>query len=315
MTEYKDAIQTLIRNNQYSELSNMIAPSLGKFLVPATLAAGAVFSVLTAPLALFGSEPITIGMKGTEVVKGTLKDIAVPYLGVASALSLGVGVTSLALAGWRQSSRKSGKLEEQVSGMQNQIKEKEGQIQGLILSDRNLETTGLQFFLEDADPAQPVPTPVDTRPAQPATHSSVIASPIVQTAAHVAQPLVFSAPIASSQPAPSKTTTVQAAVSPLHAAQAFLSFSRTGTPASAAVEPDCNQVAASNEGAVAQISDLHTQLQQIMAQVENMQANAWGGSQTANQPATVDSMSPASSQTKQRLHKVEPQRAMQVAVS
>jgi hypothetical protein len=292
----------------------MPAPSLGKFLVPATLAAGAVFSVCTAPLALFGSEPITIGMKGTEVVKGTLKDIAVPYLGLASALSLGVGVTSLALAGWRQSSRKSGKLEEQVSGMQNQIKEKEGQIQEFLLSDRNLETTGLQFFLEDADPAQPVPTPAVSRPSQPVAQS-VVASPIVQTAAQVAQPLVFSAPVAPSQPTPAKTT-VQAAVSPLHAAQAFLSFSRTGTPANAAVKPAWNQVAsASNEGAVAQISDLHTQLQQIMAQIETMQANAWGGSQTANQPAIVDSISPAHSQAKQRLQKIEPQRAMQVAVS
>jgi ABC-type multidrug transport system fused ATPase/permease subunit len=292
----------------------MTVPSLGKFLVPATLAAGAVFSVLTTPLALFGLEPITIETKGTEVFKGSLKDIAAPYLGFAGALSLGVGVTSLALAGWRQSSRQSGKLEQQVSGMQSRLKEKEGQLQGLLLSDKNLETTGLQFFLEDEESIQAIPAEV-TYQAQTAAQNSVVAQPIVQTAAQVAQPIVVSsAAIAPSRTTLSTKTTVQAAVSPLHAAQAFLSFSRTGTSASA-VTPAWTQVTpASSENAVAQIGELQTQLQQIMAQIETLQSNTWVKSQSAlNQRATVEPMISSIPQVKQR--QVEPQRVMQIVAS
>jgi hypothetical protein len=274
------------------------------------LAAGAVFSVCTAPLALFGSQPITLEMKGTEVLKGNLKDIAVPYLGLASALSVGVGITSLALAGWQQSSRRSGKLEQQVSGMQNQLKEKEGQIQEFLLSDRNLETTGLHFFLEDEDSIQSIPATSVDYSSQTVAQTSLVASPIVQTSAQVAQPLVFS-PAAPSQSAPVKTT-VQVAVSPLQAAQAFFSFSR---PASDAVKPAWTQItSASSEGAVAQIDELQTQLQQLMAQLERLQAKAWRESQSASNPgATVNAAVPAVPQARQHLQKVEPQRVMQAA--
>lgn len=300
----------------------MTVPSLGKFLVPAMLAAGAVFSVCTAPLALFGSEPITLEMKGTEVLKGNLKDIAVPYLGLASALSLGVGVTSLALAGWQQSSRRSGKLEQQVSGMQDQLKEKEGQIQEFLLSDRNLETTGLQFFLEDEDPIESVPTTrvsdssqtVAQTVTQTVAQNSLVAAPIVQTSAQVAQPLVFTSSAAPSRSEPVKTI-VQTAVSPLQAAQAFLSFSRAGTPASAAIKPAWTQVtSASSESAVAQIGELQTQLQQLMAQLEILQAKAWCESHSAPNPrSAADSVITAMPQARQRLQKLEPQRVMQVA--
>ncbi|KAM3096103.1 hypothetical protein ACKFKF_23585 [Phormidesmis sp. 146-12] len=277
----------------------MTVPSLGKFLVPAALAAGAVFSISTAPLALFGSEPITVEMKGTEVFKGSLKDVAAPYLGFAGALSLAVGVTSLALTGWRQSSRQSGKLEQQVSGMQNQLQEKEVQLQELLLSDKSLETTGLQFFLEDEESSQLVSDEV-AAPSQP----------IVQAPAQVSQPIVYAAP---SQSILSAKPTVQTAVSPLQAAQAFLSFSRTGTSAKAAVKPAWTQVPPASESTVAQISELQTQLQQIMAQIETLQSNAWVESQPVNSRVTIDSMISSIPQAKQR--KLEPQRVMQIVAS
>ncbi|NJR50204.1 MAG: hypothetical protein HC780_12190 [Leptolyngbyaceae cyanobacterium CSU_1_3] len=294
----------------------MAVPSLGKCLLPAALVSGAVFSVLTAPLALFGSEPITVEMKGskTEVFSGSLKDVAAPYLGLAGILSIGMGLTGVALAGWRQSSRQSGKLAQQVSGMKNQLMEKENQIQGLLFSDRQLETSGLHFFLDD-EVKSVIPTSVIV-PSQPEEKHSVVAQPIVQTDAHVAQPIVFSTSVAPSRPALSQST-VQAAVSPLSAAQSFLSFSRTGSPASAAAKPAWTQVtSAPSEGAVAQISELQTQLQQIMTQIETLQTNVWLESQSVlNQRVGIDPMIAAIPHAKQRLQKAEPQRVMQIVAS
>jgi hypothetical protein len=281
----------------------MTIPSLGNFLVPATLAAGAVFSVLTAPLALFGSAPVNVQLQGETIFDSKLKDVATPYLGLAGVLSLGVGITSLAVTGWRHSARQSEKVEQQLLGTQQQLRQKETQLQTLFLSDRHLEATGLEFFLEDETVIQ------QDHPAQSSTPSQ----PLIQTAAQVAQPMMVPAipAIAPSQLTTPSQVTVQAAVSPLSAAQAFLSFSRSGT--STSPQASWTQVATSHQGAaIAQIHELQNQLQQILSQIETLQ----GGIQAQPMSTQLASVEPALAHSaKQRLHKVEPQRMMQVAAS
>ena len=67
----------------------MTTSPLKKFVLAPVVLSAAVFSVLTLPLAVFVSQPVTIQLQEEPVFSGQLRDVATPYLGLASALSLG----------------------------------------------------------------------------------------------------------------------------------------------------------------------------------------------------------------------------------
>lgn len=140
----------------------MTVSSHKSFLLPSLVLAGTVFGAMTLPLAMFGSEQVVIQVQKEPVFYGELRDVAAPYLGFAAALSLGVAVGGVAMTGWRHSSKKSNQMEEQLSKLQQHLKEKEAQLEELKLSQSQLQVSGLSFFLEDeASVAQPLtlPTP------------------------------------------------------------------------------------------------------------------------------------------------------------
>ncbi len=280
----------------------MTTPSLGKFLIPATLTAGAVFSVLATPLALFGSESVNVQFQG-ETFDGQLRDIATPYLGLAGILSLGAGVASIALTGWRQSGQQASKTEQQLLRVQQQLKEREAQLQSSFLSDQHLDASGLSFFLEDEARHQ-------------AAYTATIAQPIIQAHAPAMQPIRVAASPAISQ-AVIPQTTVQAAVSPLSAAQAFLGFSRSSAPAP--VPASWTQPApAQSKAAIAQtaqIDELQTQLQQILSQIEALQGDLMTTPQPAANPTPRTDDLSALSQLEQRLQNLESQWVMQRVAS
>jgi hypothetical protein len=76
-----------------------------------------------------------------------------------SAVSLGVGVASIAVTGWRLSSRKSSQFEAELAGMAQNLKEKEAQLEELKLSELRLEASGLSAFLnEEVSPEEVLKT-------------------------------------------------------------------------------------------------------------------------------------------------------------
>lgn len=275
----------------------MTVPSLGKFLLPATLTAGAVFSVLAAPVALLGSESVNVQFQG-ETFDGKIKDIATPYLGLAGVLSLGAGVASIALTGWRQSAQQSNKTEQQLLEVQRQLKEREVQLQSNFLSDKHLNESGLSFFLENE-----------------VQHQAAIAQPIIQTNAPVMQPTAIAVNSAASRTAIPQMS-AQSTVSPLSAAQAFLGFSRSS--ASAPVQAPSQSTPPQGKAAIAQIEqigELQNQLQQILFQIEALQGDLMATPQLAATPvprAEDLSMIP---QLEQRLKNLEAQWVMQRVAS
>jgi hypothetical protein len=156
-----------------------------RYLLPSLIAAGTVFSALTLPLAMSGSEQVAIKVNKESVFYGQLRDVAAPYLGFAAALSLGAAISSVAMTGWRQSSKKSTQIQDQLSCLQQNLKEKEAQLEELKLSQLRLQASGLSFFLEDEKAvAQPLTTPtpqweVVTPPVS--LQKLAIASPIVES--------------------------------------------------------------------------------------------------------------------------------------
>ncbi|MEQ9553764.1 MAG: hypothetical protein RIM23_29595 [Coleofasciculus sp. G3-WIS-01] len=126
----------------------MTGSPLRKFLFTPIILSTAVFSVLTLPLAFFGDKEVTIQFQGEPVHHGQLRDIATPYLGLASVLGVGTGIATVAVTGWLQSSRKSAHAEEQLSDLERNLKEKEQLLEDLKLSKSRLAAAGLNNFLE-----------------------------------------------------------------------------------------------------------------------------------------------------------------------
>jgi hypothetical protein len=124
-------------------------PPLKKALIPSLVLSCTVFSSLTLPLAVFGSELLVIQIQKEPIFVGKLKDVAAPYLGAATALSLGTGIAGLAVCGWRQSSRKASKLTEQISDLKQQLVSRESYIEELKLTEPRLQAAGLGTFLKE----------------------------------------------------------------------------------------------------------------------------------------------------------------------
>lgn len=225
----------------------MSGVQLKKFILTPVVLSAAVFGVLTLPLALFGSKPVTIQLQQESVFQGQLKDVATPYLGLVAAISLGAGIANVAVAGWQISSRKSSQVEEQLSILAQNLKEKEELLEALKLSESRLEASGLRAFLDEEVTQSQVETPAVPSPA-----TAEIVEPMVVMAQSI-EPLAVTV----------RQVSVQEAAQRFAVAQNFLGFSQVKT----AVQPShpVDSVASQD------VDELHAQLQQIMAQMASLQ--------------------------------------------
>lgn len=265
--------------------------SLSRCLLSSAVLAGAVFCGTTLPLASFGSKPVTVQFEEKPVFVGKVEEFAGPYLGLATAISLAVGVSSLATAGWRHSSRKLNQVQAQMSTLKQQLSEKEALLEDLKFSDQRLSAAGLEFFLKEDDEAQQLP-----QTASIASFSANTAVPSVVAGSEVRSPEAHYVVVGTEQPSGQAThpalltseaqtvaahqlvvpaTKMQAATA-LASAQAFMSFARpaqTEEPASAKPEN------------VIQLNELLSNLKQVMTQIEHMQVV----STPNNEPVHVNS--------------------------
>jgi hypothetical protein len=216
--------------------------SLAQLFVPAALTAGGVFSAFAVPLTLYGSQPLTIQLREERVFEGQLRDAATPYLAIAGILSLGTSLSVCAVFGWKRAAKDAEFAEAQLLAAEQHLKQKEAQLQDTLMSETYLADSGLKCFLDENVPLNPAPHVAKLDSSQLAA--------VVPTRAATPLPV----------PATQLHTTA-----PLHAAQAFLSFSR---PA-AATQPAQSQI----EGeTIAKMQTLQSQLQQIMAEIETIQS-------------------------------------------
>lgn len=225
----------------------MTPSPLKKLVVTPIVISAAVFSVLTLPLPLFGSKPVTIQLQGEPIFYGKLRDIATPYLGLASAISLGIGIASVAITGWQSSVRKSSQVQAELSDLAQHLKEKEAQLEALKLSEPRIEASGLSPFLDK---------PVTTEQAKKTSGAYLGAVPKVE-------PLVITTHPFETQPVAVSQVTAQAAAAKFSIAQTFLGY----TQAKASRNPSIQERSPAPE----EVEQLHTQLQQIMTQIAFVQ--------------------------------------------
>lgn len=115
---------------------------LSVFLSGLCFSAGALF------LAAIASRSITIKIDEKPLVTGRVQDLATPYLLAVTGLSLGVGVTTFALLGCQENSRRLNRATEQITKLTQQLHQQEGLVESLKFSEAKLQATGLRFFLD-----------------------------------------------------------------------------------------------------------------------------------------------------------------------
>lgn len=267
--------------------------SFANHLVSSALLTSALFSIATFPLAAASAKPVSIELDRGTVFNGPLKDAAVPYLLAAATISVGVGVTNLALMNWRQSSRKLASTEEKMLALKQQLTEKESQLEHLAFSQSKLNALGLNAFLEESElsipPARPavallgaaIDGPVVERAASGPVHSPIhppaLNAPISGTISGTADRRASSQfqgdyrlSIAQYTPIPT-TDVVQRAATAFPSAQAFMGFARpkfnAAEPALSIESSEIKELELSNP---AQISEVLSNLKRVMAQLETL---------------------------------------------
>lgn len=153
----------------------MTTSLLQKFVLTPVLLSATVFTILSVPLAMFGKQPVTIQLQEEPIFSGQLRDISTPYLGMAAVLSLGAGFAAVAVAGWRRSTYKSSLVEAQLLDLSKNLQQKETQLEALKLSDFQLQSSGLEAFVDDELPNE------QTLAAVPANLAKELVNPLIIT--------------------------------------------------------------------------------------------------------------------------------------
>lgn len=236
----------------------MAISALQKFFIPPVFASLAAFSAMTIPLGLLGDKLIEVKLEQEPFFHGRLREGAIGYVIGATAISLGAGVSMVAMSGWRNSTRKSSAIEQQLSNLEKHLQEKEELIRELKLSESRLQVSGLTGFLNDEVPFNPSVNPRDTvsQPVVGQTPAQVYQSPI--------HPLVNS--ISSSSSATVHNPSSQ-------------DFSGYAQIASSTGKAD-RQISQNTE-----FNELQKQLQHMMLQMQAMQHNLQ--TQTSTKQAEV----------------------------
>jgi peptidoglycan hydrolase CwlO-like protein len=155
-------------------------------ILSATLTSCTVFACLTLPLAASGSNSVAIEFQNEQIFTGKLRDIALPYLGIAAVVSLGAGAANLSMREWSSSSKRSAQAHKQLSQLQTELQQKDKQIEELQLTDSFLEVSGLNSFL--APDRELSAASQETEHASVAARAEAIAA---KTAHAVARPVEF----------------------------------------------------------------------------------------------------------------------------
>ncbi|MCC5631259.1 hypothetical protein [Nostoc sphaeroides] len=239
----------------------MTLSALQKFLLPPAIASLSVFSLMSFPLATLGDKQIAIKFQEEPIFYGKLRDIAIPYVVFATALSIGSGISALAFCGWRNSSSKSAKIQQELSNLEQHLQQKETLLKEWQVSEPRLQISGLSAFLDDE---------VSFDQALSSKNSAITASQPIgaqpPTQVH-AQP-INPVPKVATQ----KNTTMKdiAATSAFASAQTFLGYAQENPNSIKEIAAgEVNQTAISPS----EFEELQKQIKEMMLQMEAMQEN------------------------------------------
>ena len=233
--------------------------SFPRYLLASSLFAATVFSAATFPLAAMGSQPLTIQLEEQPVFAGQIKELAGPYVGLATIISLGAGVASMAVMSWSQSSRKLSDAEDQMLALRQELQKRESQIESLKFSDSKLAAAGLDSFLDPKEVAPATTLAVSIQNAEVEQPAAVLRTPEPHVEIANASNVILTNQLK---------------------AQARMSLSQSVQPAIAPIADDKTE-------APKQIDELLSHLKQVMSQIEKLNGEADAQNHIAKVPSTV----------------------------
>ncbi|MGJ3246061.1 MAG: hypothetical protein ACFE0I_08310 [Elainellaceae cyanobacterium] len=248
--------------------------SIPRYLLSSSMLSGAVFCASTLPMAALDSKPVTIQVEDDPVFVGQLKELAGPYLGLATAASLGMGVMSLTMLGWSQSSGRLSQSKDEIAKLQKELRDRDALVERLKFSDARLEASGLESFIEDDG----IESEFTNNPHHLAAshHLDSSENPIAQTQHYQVSSSVptdvRSASVpqhGAKPPLPPRRHAQNPAATAMPSAQALNGFVRPAVSQGRDIEMPAKLEDDSHENA-AHLNELLSNLKQVMAQVEKL---------------------------------------------
>ncbi|NJL10852.1 MAG: hypothetical protein HC908_13640 [Calothrix sp. SM1_7_51] len=245
---------------------NMTLTALRKFVLPPVITSAVVFAAVTAPVFVLGSKQINIELDREPWVNGTIREVALPYVAVATAMTLGAGISVAAIGGWRNSAKKSAQIEQELSSLEKHLQEKDSLLKELKLSEARLQLTGLKSFLDEEVPFEPISN-------QPVFAATVSQPVVAQTPVPVYQ-LPAAKPHSSDVARPNTTANTSTQKNSatntwaFSSAQAFLSYPQANS------SQDNLPIARQNSEPEVKAGDfdqLQKQLREMMLKMQTMQ--------------------------------------------
>ncbi|MEH2421275.1 MAG: hypothetical protein V7K48_10215 [Nostoc sp.] len=247
----------------------MTLSALQKFLVLPAIASLSVFSLMSFPLATLGDKQIDIKFQEEPIFDGKLRDIAIPYVVFATILSIGSGISALAFCGWRNSSDKSAKIQQELSNLDLHLQQKEALLKEWQVSEPRLQVSGLSAFLDDE---MPFDRAFNSKSAKTG------AQPVEAQMPMHTQPINPVPEVATKQ----NTTTITniAATSAFASAQTFLGYAQENPNSSkeVAAAREVNQTVIMPS----EFEELQKQIKEMMLQMQVMQDNLQPTPQATN---------------------------------
>ena len=134
----------------------MVQSPFARSLVISACVSGVVFSIATAPFALFKSNIIGVEVQNRDVYSAELKYLAGPYLALSGGMSAAVGLGIFGLMGLRQSTRKIAEAESAQQEIVRSLAVNQAELERIKFSEARLRSQNLNAFLQPAFAETPV---------------------------------------------------------------------------------------------------------------------------------------------------------------
>lgn len=118
-----------------------------KFILPSASVCLIVFAVMTFPLAVMGDSQVGIKFEEESFFHGKLRDVAAPYVVLATLFSFSAGVSVASLTGLQHLIYNSSNYKNKLARLEKDLQKKEELLQELKLSESRLQASGLSSFL------------------------------------------------------------------------------------------------------------------------------------------------------------------------
>lgn len=217
----------------------MTTPSFKRSVLLALVVSGSVFSIATAPLALYRTQPIKVHVKNAPFFEAELSAIAGPYMTAVGLFNLALGAGILGFSGWRAAAAESERMKTHASTLERQLTAYKTQLERVQFSEARLQDQGLETFLSTAEAS---PSQYQPSPQMPAAATKGAEAPVVSILAGASR------------------------IAPLSP----MSPSRVGNSCKAEVLRDLTPAPLSPE----QLESMFHQLQALTVQVEGLQAQS-----------------------------------------